>query len=251
MPYLQGQLSADISSITPEHSALSVYCTPKGRVLTTARVFMHNTQYYLLLPKDLCTSIQATLQKYIMISDVQIIEAQEWHIYGCIDPVNAPDTVNTQSTHANGSLSICVATHPHRCLYITETPPQGSISTDITSWHSLDIAAGIPHICLKTQELFTPHMLNYDRLGGISFTKGCFTGQEVIARTQHRGSSKRRLYRAHYEHIPNPLQPGDPIHKNDTVVGTVVNTAGQDMLLVLHETALTPPGLAAEHITVL
>ena len=114
------------------------------------------------------------------------------------------------------------------------------------------IKAGIPTISTRNSEKFTPHMLNLDRLGAISFSKGCYTGQEVVARTEHLGVSKRRLMRYRSEAVS--VAVGDKLTDDGQNVGAVVNVLGHDLLAVtpvaLHEktlrindTATTPSGL--------
>jgi folate-binding protein YgfZ len=103
------------------------------------------------------------------------------------------------------------------------------------------IQAGIPTIDEANTEAYTPHMLNLDKLGAISFSKGCYTGQEVVARTEHLGKSKRRLMRYQADH--DGISVGDKLSDGEREVGTVVNVAGSDLLAVtpvdLHERALT------------
>ena len=100
------------------------------------------------------------------------------------------------------------------------------------------IKAGRPFIDERNTEQFTPHMLNLDKLGAISFTKGCYTGQEIVARTENLGKSKRRLMRYRAE---NPgIKPGDKLSHDERPVGDVVNAAGADLL------AVTPVDLHAE-----
>ena len=103
------------------------------------------------------------------------------------------------------------------------------------------IRAGIATIDESNSEQFTPHMLNLDKLGAISFTKGCYTGQEVVARTEHLGKSKRRLMR--YRADADGIVPGDKLSDGEREVGTVVNVVGRDLLAVtpvdLHEQTLT------------
>ena len=114
------------------------------------------------------------------------------------------------------------------------------------------VRAGIPHIDEQNSETFTPHMLNLDRLDAISFDKGCYTGQEVVARTEHLGHSKRRMMR--YRASADGIRAGNKLSDGERNVGTVVNVAGRDLLAVtpveLHDRPLrsgdiivTPMGL--------
>jgi folate-binding protein YgfZ len=106
---------------------------------------------------------------------------------------------------------------------------------DEAAWRQARIAAGLPDIDASNGEQFTPHMLNLDRSGSISFEKGCYTGQEVIARTQHLGASKRRLMR--YRILADEISVGDSLDDGEQKVGTVVNVA-EDQLLAVTPVAL-------------
>ena len=111
---------------------------------------------------------------------------------------------------------------------------------------ALLIRAGIPWIDERNSEEFTPHMLNLDRLGAISFSKGCYTGQEIVARTEHLGKSKRRLMR--YRADRPGIAPGDSVTDGERTVGQGVNVADTELLAVtpveLHEQSLTAAGVA-------
>ncbi len=101
---------------------------------------------------------------------------------------------------------------------------------DYDEWRLARLHAGIPEVFGAQSEQFTPHMLNLDQLGAVSLDKGCYTGQEIIARTEHRGTSKRRLHR--FESFA-PVSPGDKISEGDRNIGEVVNAIGCDILAVV------------------
>ncbi len=101
---------------------------------------------------------------------------------------------------------------------------------DYDEWRLARLHAGIPEVFGAQSERFTPHMLNLDQLGAVSLDKGCYTGQEVIARTHHRGSSKRRLHR--FESFA-PVSPGDKISEGERNIGEVVNAIGCDILAIV------------------
>lgn len=128
-----------------------------------------------------------------------------------------------------------------------EDPPGDGIAPTDRDPQAL-IEAGIPWIDESNAEAFTPHMLNLDALGAISFTKGCYTGQEVVARTEHLGKSKRRLMR--YEADGDGIAVGDKLSDGERNVGEVVNVAGRSLLAVtpveLHEQSLRADGVTAK-----
>ena len=127
-----------------------------------------------------------------------------------------------------------------------EDPPDGSVEPDELDPLAL-IEAGVPWIDESNSEAFTPHMLNLDVLGAISFTKGCYTGQEVVARTEHLGKSKRRMMR--YEADDEGIDVGDKLSDGERNVGEVVNVSGRQLLAVtpveMHEQTLSANGRTA------
>ena len=124
-----------------------------------------------------------------------------------------------------------------------------AIDAPVDDWLGDRLRAGIAEIWSGQSEQFTPHMLNLDLLGAISFDKGCYTGQEVVARTHYRGATKRRTLR--FESA-EPVQPGDKVYDNDRPVGEVVNAIGTDLLAVVPidkaDAGLTVDGIALEHM---
>jgi folate-binding protein YgfZ len=123
----------------------------------------------------------------------------------------------------------------------------------LSAWNWLDIVAGIPQITLATQEEFTPQMVNYEIIGGVSFKKGCYPGQEIVARTQYLGKVKRRMYRAHLE--AGAPTPGSPIFTEETgdqPCGMIVTAApapqsGYDVLAVIQASCAQGALLHLEH----
>lgn len=107
---------------------------------------------------------------------------------------------------------------------------------DLHSWRVENLIAGIAEIGREQSEAFTPHMLNFDLIGAVSFDKGCYTGQEIVARTHFRGSSKRRMYRFHCEGTVNP---GDDVLDGSTKAGTVVNRLDDELLAVVSSSRLS------------
>ena len=134
---------------------------------------------------------------------------------------------------------------------VTDRVARNFIESDYDD-HDKLIQAGIPYIDVTNTESFTPHMLNLDKLDAISFTKGCYTGQEIVARTEHRGRTKRRLML--YESDSSDIAAGANVTNDDQVVGQVVNVSGHSLLAVtlveshatrlkVNETSISPTGL--------
>lgn len=116
-------------------------------------------------------------------------------------------------------------------------------------WLATQIRSGVPEIWLQQSEKYTPHMLNLDLLDAISFDKGCYTGQEIVARTHYRGASKRRCHRFR---SAEPVSPGEKVAADQRDVGEVVNAIGNDLLAVVPtdkaNEELTVNGIALEHV---
>ncbi len=123
------------------------------------------------------------------------------------------------------------------------------IGGSIDDWRLANLRAGIPEILQPQSEQFTPHMLNLDLLGAVSVDKGCYPGQEIVARTHYRGATKRRLHR--FESA-GPVEPGDKVSDGARDVGEVLNAIGADILAVVPtdkaEAGLTVNGVALEHV---
>jgi len=223
--FLQGQLSSDIGRVSAERSVLAGLHNPQGRTIAVVRIAQLAPDDLLaLLPRELAASVAARLSKYLLRARVKITEeSPSWRIEGLIassagDPALPgafPKIVGAQQ-RLEDSLLLCVGEQPRRWLLIRPTgAAQRSIeglpmSTPATrdTWRQLDIMAGLPQVYAATTEEFVAQMLNLDVVGAIAFDKGCYTGQEVIARAHYRGRVKRRLQRFR-SRGPLDLKPGD------------------------------------------
>jgi folate-binding protein YgfZ len=136
-------------------------------------------------------------------------------------------------------------------LEVTPASPETlGVGASVDRWLLEKLRAGVPEVWLAQSEKFTPHMLNQDLLGAVSFDKGCYTGQEVVARTHYRGATKRRCLR--FESM-QPVAPGDRVSEGDRPIGEVVNAIGNDLLAVVPvdkaDSNLTVGGIALKHVT--
>ena len=188
--FLQGQLSADIDTLTATRPLLSSCNSAQGRVQAVVWLVERSEGIALLLPASLTESIATRLRKYVLRSKVRIdalpaaIELPEGH------PYREPD------------------------------------------WRLAGIRAGLPQVYPETHEAFVAQMLNLDLLGGVSFDKGCYTGQEIIARTHFRGAIKRRMFR--FECAGPPPAPGTRVLVGEQHAGDVVDAAGSELLAVIN-----------------
>jgi tRNA-modifying protein YgfZ len=219
--FLQGQVSADVQALTAARSLLAGYHNPQGRTIAVLRLVQRAADELLaLLPRELVTPVAARLSKFVLRSKVSISDASEaWQVRGLIAPPGTllppqwPQEVNGQSALAGGAAVRVPGEPPRWLLVLPADPPLPAWLTQLPEvrrerWRHLDIEAGLPQVVASTSEAFVAQMLNLDVLGGISFEKGCYTGQEVIARAHWRGKVKRRLQRFVTEN-PVQLAPGD------------------------------------------
>jgi folate-binding protein YgfZ len=220
--FLQGQLSNDIAKLGARQSLLAGYHNPQGRTLAVLRLVQWNADDILiLLPRELAGVVASRLAKYVLRAKSKVAdESVSWRVVGLIDagPVDGADsatdlpvTVGTQG-RGGDTLFVRVGDRPPRWLAISPADaPSSSLDytpVDHATWQRLEVAAGQPHVYAATSEEFVAQMLNLDCVGGIAFDKGCYTGQEVIARAHYRGRVKRRMQRF-VSRGPCQLSPGD------------------------------------------
>lgn len=197
--FLQGQLSNDLTRLAPERSLLAGYHNPQGRTIALVRLLWVGTEDCIaLLPRELTPVLAARLAKFVLRAKVKITDqSTAWHAFGVIGAESAAEALaavgsSTAIAHAR------VGNTPARWLIVWPAESPVSAVTgdaDRNRWHRLDIESGQPQIFAATSEEFVAQMLNLDVLDAISFEKGCYTGQEVIARAHYRGRMKRRLQR--------------------------------------------------------
>jgi tRNA-modifying protein YgfZ len=188
--FLQGQLSADLKELPDSGPVRAAWCNPKGRVICMLALAKGVTGFMLTLPAELAEHVVQRLTIFRFRSKV------DFELRGANDDE----------------------------LF------DGERGLDFNAWRLQQLRAGVAEIYGAQSEQFTPHMLNLDLIGAVSLEKGCYTGQEIIARTHYRGASKRRLYRFESS---EPVSPGDKVSEGDRNVGEVVNAIGCDLLAVV------------------
>lgn len=230
--FLQGQLSQDLDRVTPADPRLAGLHDPQGRCLALLRLFaLDADQWLALMPRELIAPVADRLRKYVLRSKVQLAPAtSQWRAYG----VWGPDAAAAAATRAHQMLDEA----EERALVVAprlEPLPDGE-RLDEHHWHAQDIRAGLPQVFAATSGLFTAQMLNLDLVDGVSFTKGCYTGQEIIARTHYLGQARRRMHRFH---TPSELAlwPAASVALTDGRRARIVNAApaeggGQEFLAV-------------------
>lgn len=255
--FLQGQFTCDITQLQPlgmsgwQQANLGAYCDYKGRMLANFWLNAHADGYTLLLPQPMLSSVAEQLKKYALLSKVTITTIPNWTALLYCHGDNATPTPPNHTAVARGELSIPGTAQrltwfiaPEEVLLELATQlTQTATTIDPSSCTLLQILAGFSFLQPETSLLFTPQMLNLERLGAVSFRKGCYVGQEVISRTQHLGKLKRRLYRCHIAQLEQAPQPGAKLHNQTGEVGGIlVSTAkvtdGFLSLAVIQDNAL-------------
>jgi len=239
LSFLQGQVSNDTRRLDESQSLLAAYSSPQGRVLALMHLLPHSSGIIAILPRELLLPTAETLRKFVLRAKVKIEDAAELLVvaglHGAERLASAGIAVpqsNTGYLEKDGIGVAAVSRDPSRFWVIggAEKLAELGLIRDVSQasqfehdWRLADIRAGLPQIYLATREAFVAQMLNLDRLDGISFTKGCYTGQEIIARTQHLGRIKRRLYRLQ---LPNgEWRIGEALRLSDGRTGRLVEVA--------------------------
>lgn len=258
--FLQGQLTCDVESLAAGTSTLGARCNPKGRMLSSFRVLkLDDDNYLLAMARDLLDAQQTDLAKYAVFFKVELSDASDqwlrlglWGAHAAQALTAA--SLSEQLTDSGIALTVGESTlelwlpHNNANPLITALT-QHAQPTSNHAWTLQQIRAGIGHVQLETRESFIPQMLNLDLIGGVSFTKGCYTGQEIVARMHYLGKLKRRMYRLTWASDNLPL-PGTVIvdSATDKALGHVVVAAqaGQhiELLAVLQSDATQLPTLA-------
>ncbi len=241
--FLQGQLSCDINTITEAQSSLGCCCDRKGRVLFSFRIFVKAGVYYLYLPTEMAESALAHLRKFIIIAKVNLdIESCQSLGLGGSEIKNTLAQYFSAVTKSFGQcylkddgILICVDEKTPRYLFIGKSQEQFSDLAKLgtNDWLYTEIQQGLVNIYPETQGLFIPQMLNYEKFGAISFTKGCYVGQEIVARTQHLGKLKRHLQPGDFDEMVKPGEEVARDEKKGVVAAACVNPEGKYTALMV------------------
>lgn len=253
--FLNNLLSNDIKGLPANTAQRNGFCNAKGRLLATFIIWHDGADLMLALAADLHAAILKKLSMYVLRAKVKLSDASNERLLLGVSGPQAEAILAGIGNVPTGSLSLDQIDHGHvirldqqRFLLALDPSATQKIwqklavaarPVGLAAWHWLDIAAGIPQVTTSTFEEFIPQMVNLDLIGGISFTKGCYPGQEIVARTRYLGKIKRRMYRAHLD-INRP-NCGDHLYAPETAdqsCGRVVNVApapsgGHDLLAVI------------------
>lgn len=255
--FLQNLLSNDIREVSQTHAQYSSLNNNKGRMLASKLIWGENGRYVLKLPHSLCEYVRKKLSMYVLRAKVQISNVSEEFVTIGLSGAAAAELLHTRfSELPHEMLGICstedasvikidetrwqILTTPSRAQSLWLELSANARPAGGTCWDWLNIRAGIPVILPQTQEQFVAQMVNFDLINGVSFGKGCYPGQEIVARTRYLGKLKRRMYLAHIDSASSP-QAGDELFSADMdgqSSGMIVNSAaspsgGYDVLAVV------------------
>ena len=245
--FLQGQVTCDVNQLSEENSISGAICNPKGRTLTNFQLHQINDEKLLMvMHHSLIAKSKVELAKYAAFFKVELSDASdEYALFG----FDIKDSKNQyQEKHISSSFSYKDGRLVVSCLVefaeeVWHNFSKKMVSTGTDLWKKSDIQSGIPTLQEETSDTFVPQMLNLDHLNSISFTKGCYTGQEVIARMRYLGKLKRRMYRICRKNNLLPL-PGTPCYIEETrqVSGNIISAVQinidlQELLVVLTDKA--------------
>jgi folate-binding protein YgfZ len=207
LSFLQGQVSSDTRRLGDNVPLFSSYSNPQGRVLALIYLLPHSSGVAAILPRELLLPTLERMRKFILRAKVQIEEAGESlsvagvHGEQTLRSAGLPIPKDANGYLEHHGIGVARVSHDGNRFWVIGAAsklaevPGAADAPGSDEWRLADIRAGLPQVYAATSEAFVAQMLNLDLLDGISFTKGCYTGQEIIARTQHLGRIKRRLFR--------------------------------------------------------
>jgi len=251
--FLQGQLSCDVAAVGLRSSAYGAYCSPKGRMLANFLLWREEAGFQLALSRDLTASIHARISKFVLRAKVKVSDASDAIVLaGAAGPEADqalreafPDLPKEPDQVSRRPDTGTVVRLKDGRYFLALSPPSASalrqrlanvlVPVGAHAWRWLDIRNGVPLVTTATQDRLVPQMANFELLGGVSFSKGCYTGQEVVARMQHLGKLRRRMFLAN---VAAQAEAGDSLYSEDLgdqASGIVVNAesspdGGHDLL---------------------
>jgi tRNA-modifying protein YgfZ len=225
--FLHGQFTNDVQALDVGGAQWSGWCSPKGRLLATFLLLRQADGFLVMLPAEIAEPVAKRLKMFVLRSKVKIEDASErfrrigvagkgaahavGSIFGDTPPV-------MRSTERDGSRCTAIATDRFLVLAAPESAPglwealaEEATEAGTDAWEWTTLRAGLPTVVAKTQDEFVPQMANFELVGGVSFRKGCYPGQEIVARTQYRGILKKRMALVHVPGDERP-QPGDNVY---------------------------------------
>jgi len=227
--FLQNQLSNDVREVSESRSQLTSYCSPKGRMLAIFRLFRRGDEFYLSLPEELVEAVVQRLRMFVLRSDVTLEIVTDTFVHLGVSGPDAEDELDSLLGEVPKSVDDVLRSDDCTVIRVAGIHPRFEIYGPLDcakrlwqglnvrcapvgepAWGLLEVMAGIPVVHAETVEAFVPQMANLQLVGGVSFKKGCYPGQEVVARMQYLGKLKRRMYLVRIADEP-PAAPGTDI----------------------------------------
>lgn len=259
--FLQGQLTCDLNELSPTQSVDGALCNIQGRVIADFRLLDIDAGCYLQLPSGMASRVKSVLDKYMVFSKASSsVATDRFRLFGLIGN-DAHRTVSNAFGDCPMSDGKVIAQGAHRVVKLPGLIPRFvlwisqasqatetaalldelentcSVATD-TDWRVADIRAGIVHVDVDRSENYLPQQLNYDLSGVINFKKGCYTGQEIVARMYYRGTAKKRLYYLQVAGLKDASvtavwHGAEPDHESHEVLSCQVDGDGTGHLLAI------------------
>ncbi|MFA7270857.1 MAG: folate-binding protein [Sterolibacterium sp.] len=256
--FLHNLLTNDIKRLRFDAAQRNGLCNPKGRLLATFLVWYENADLMIAVSADLHAAILKKLSMYVLRTKVKLTDASDERVLVGLSGTQVEAVLGGLGNIPAGTMTVSSIEHGHvirlddlrflLALDISAAPKiwqrlaVAAHPAGLSAWHWREITSGIPQVTAATSEEFIPQMVNFDLIGGVSFHKGCYPGQEIVARTQYLGKLKRRMYRAHLETASTSF--GDQLYAPETgeqSCGRIVNIApspqgGNELLAVIQST---------------
>jgi folate-binding protein YgfZ len=258
--FLQSQLTQDMLGLQSDQVRVSGYCSPKGRLLASMLVFrMADDEFALLCSADLAAPLLKRLSMYVLRAKCKLDNASsEWAVWGLAGAAAAQwlgraAVAPGRVARRDGAWVLGLPPAEGQTRHLWVQPAQSAApelpALDSAIWQRLEVLSGVPRITAATVEQFVPQMINLERVGGVDFHKGCYPGQEVVARSQYRGTLKRRMHLFATDGVAHPAQ--ELFHSEDPSqpAGMVVNAAADASgTLLLAEVKLAALDTGALHL---
>ena len=231
--FLQAQVPSDVRLLNADRAQISGWCTAKGRLLTTFVLWTIDDGYRLVLASDVAEAVAKRLKMFVLRLKVQINRPDNLRVAGLLNPPANLDGLDLPAEPwgvcRNAGLT-AIRLDQHRILLAGDDAVLAAVAGhaargNTDAWARADIEQGFPLVTQATSEHYVPQMVNLDKLGGVSFKKGCYPGQEIVARTHYLGKIKRHLYRVR---APQALSAGSEVRSdilNGQACGSLLSTA--------------------------
>jgi folate-binding protein YgfZ len=197
--FLQGQITCDINKLSHDHGLYGAICSIKGRIISSFYLVQENDDILMLMSKDLIEKTLLHLRKYAVFFKTELVDNQDTFVIHTritsqrLEAVSKTLPEHFITTHNNETITLTLCQDPIEIQWLITNQGNTTVEAKNEGLAALTILAARPLITLEQSETILPQWLNMQSTGGISFTKGCYTGQEIVARMQYRGKSKKQL----------------------------------------------------------